>query len=118
MLESSKVGTVPFAVGAAVAIAAIGAIGAARAYTIETHFTASCHEKLAAQALRSARAQLQMAATPPATRDEQALIDDLRFAPEGEMRDLAGATLLVALRDNDLKGRLMELYGAPSGSKG
>lgn len=96
MLASSKIGAILFAVGAAT--------GAARAYTIETHFTAKCHEKVTAQALRTARLQLEMASTPPATDDERALIDDLQFAPDDDMKDLAGVTLLVGVRDNDLKG--------------
>src|SRR5438105_5962666 len=52
MLNSSKIGAVVFIFGA------VAAIPAARAYTIETHFTAKCHEKLTAQALRNARAAL------------------------------------------------------------
>jgi hypothetical protein len=98
MLNSSKIGGVLLAVGA------LAATGAARAYTIETHFTAKCHEKLTAQALRTTRLQLEMAPTPRATDDERALIDDLQFAPDQDMKDLAGATLLVGVRDNDLKG--------------
>jgi hypothetical protein len=76
----------------------------ARAYTIETNFTARCHEKLTAEALRNARLQLELPASPAATSDERALIDDLQFAPGADMSDLAGATLLAAVRDNDLKG--------------
>jgi len=98
MLSSSKIGAV------LLAVSALAGPGAARAYTIETHFTAKCHEKLTAQALRTARMELQMAATPRATEDEQALIDDLQFAPDDDMKDLAGATLLIGVRDNDLKG--------------
>ncbi len=115
MLSSSKVGMVLFAVGA------VAAAGAARAYTIETHFTMKCHEKLTAQALRTARAQLGMPATPRSTENEQALIDDLQFAPDGDMRDLAGVTLLVGVRDNDLKGNsqddlsiLSAIHGDPA----
>jgi MYXO-CTERM domain-containing protein len=98
MLNSSKIGVVVFVFGA------VAAIPAGRAYTIETHFTAKCHEKVTAQALRTARAALEIPATPPATDDERALIDDLQFAPDDDMKDLAGATLLVGVRDNDLKG--------------
>src|SRR6266851_1715259 len=98
MLSSPKIGAV------LLAVSALAGPGAARAYTIETHFTAKCHEKLTAQALRTARMELQMAATPRATEDEQALIDDLQFAPDDDMKDLAGATLLIGVRDNDLKG--------------
>src|SRR5207237_3693969 len=98
MLDSCKIGAVLLTASAR------AATDAARAYTIETHFTAKCHEKLTAQALRTARTRLEMAATPRATDDERALIDDLQFAPDDDMKDLAGATLLVGVRDNDLKG--------------
>jgi MYXO-CTERM domain-containing protein len=98
MLTSSNIGAV------LLAVSALAPIGAARAYTIETHFTAKCHEKVTAQALRTARVRLEMAATPRATEDERALIDDLQFAPDDDMTDLAGATLLIGVRDNDLKG--------------
>ena len=58
MLSSTKIGMVLFAVGA------VAANGTASAYTIETHFTMKCHEKLTAQALRTARTALGMAAAP------------------------------------------------------
>jgi len=87
-----------------VALSAAAAVRPARAYTIETQFTAKCHEKLTAEALRRARATLEIPRTPPATADERALIDDLQFVPDDDMKDLAGATLLVGVRDNDLKG--------------
>jgi len=86
------------------ALSAAAAVRPARAYTIETQFTAKCHEKLTAEALRRARATLEIPRTPPATGDERALIDDLQFVPDDDMKDLAGATLLVGVRDNDLKG--------------
>src|SRR5690349_812055 len=86
---------------ALLAIGALAVTGKARAYTIETEFTAKCHEKLTSTALRTARATLAVAPSPPVTRDDQALIDDLQFAPDPDMRDLAGATLLVGARDND-----------------
>src|SRR6267378_1757722 len=118
MLNSSTIGAV------LLTVSALAAAGAARAYTIETHFTAKCHEKLTAQALRTARAALEMAATPRATDDERALIDDLQFAPDQDMKDLAGATLLVGVRDNDLKGNsqddlsiLSAIHGNPDNQR-
>ena len=41
----------------------------------------------------------------PRTETSVALIDDLEFMPANDMTDLGGATLLVGVRDNDLKGR-------------
>jgi hypothetical protein len=51
-------------------------------------------------------------------------MDDLQFTPEGDMRDLAGTTLLLSVRDNDLKGSssddltsLAEIHGNPSNQR-
>ncbi len=112
MLNSSKIGAVIFTVSV------VAATGTARAYTIQTHFTGKCHEKLTAQALRTTRMALEMAATPPATEDEQALIDDLQFAPDDDMKDLAGVTLLVGVRDNDLKGESQDDLSVLAGIHG
>ena len=49
--------------------------------------------------------ELATAAPLPANANERALIDDLEFSPASDMTDLGGATLLVGVRDNDLKGR-------------
>ena len=80
----------------------------ADAYTISTIVTAGCHEKVTTDALRAVRLDPLTAATAaplPADRNDQALIDDLEFSPASDMSDLGGATLLVSVRDNDLKGR-------------
>jgi len=80
----------------------------ADAYTISTIVTAGCHEKVTTDALRAVRLDPATAATAaplPADRNDQALIDDLEFSPASDMSDLGGATLLVSVRDNDLKGR-------------
>jgi hypothetical protein len=82
----------------------------ADAYTISTIVTAGCHEKVTTDALRAVRRDpdpaIAAAAAPlPADRNDRALIDDLEFAPADDMTDLGGATLLVGVRDNDLKGR-------------
>jgi hypothetical protein len=77
-------------------------------YTISSAITAGCHEKITSDALRAVRlepATLLTAAPLPANRNERALIDDLEFTPASDMTDLGGATLLVGVRDNDLKGR-------------
>ena len=89
---------------AATALILVFAGGAAHAYTIETHFTARCHERITSDAFRTARGALELPAPPRPTSDEQALIDDLQFSPDGDMKDLISATLLIGVRDNDLKG--------------
>ena len=98
------------------ALAAAGASGAlllgflllpapTEAYTVSSLVTPACHERLTAEALRTVRRDVPAAAQLPPTRNEKALIDDLQFTPDADMTDLGGATLLIGVRDNDLKGR-------------
>jgi hypothetical protein len=75
------------------------------AYTVSSPITSGCHERITSEALRTVRLELPTAGPLPLTRDERALVDDLQFTPDGDMRDLGGATLLLGVRDNDLKGR-------------
>ena len=96
----------------------------AHAYTISSAITAGCHEKITTEALRAVRLDLTTAAPLPADRNERALIDDLEFTPASDMTDLGGATLLVGVRDNDLKGRdsmalsqLALVHGDPSAQR-
>jgi len=77
----------------------------AHAYTISSAVSTGCHEKITSDALRAVRLELATAAPLPANPNERALIDDLEFLPANDMKDLGGATLLVGVRDNDLKGR-------------
>jgi hypothetical protein len=94
------------AVVAALAIVCLGATArTALAYTIKNEISAGCHEQITTAALRAVRSGQRTAPPLPATSDEQALIGDLQFIPEPDMQDLGGATLLMAVRDNDLKGR-------------
>jgi hypothetical protein len=95
--------------------------GEAHGYTINSVLGAGCHETITSQALRAVRLDLATAAPLPATSNEQALVDDVQFTPDGDMKDLGAATLLVAVRDNDLKGRgssdlsqLAEVHGDPN----
>jgi MYXO-CTERM domain-containing protein len=112
-------------VGVVVCASTIGGTPvAAHAYTVKNIFSRGCHEEITSAALRAVRGA--MAAAPPIapSSDEQALIDDLQFTPDSDMRDLGGATLLVAVRDNDLKGRgsedvtqLAAVHGNPDGQQ-
>lgn len=77
----------------------------AEAYTVKNIFSPGCHEEITSAALRTVRGELATGAPLPTTSNDQALIDDLQFTPDSDMRDLGGATLLAAVRDNDLKGR-------------
>ncbi|MFO0553072.1 MAG: hypothetical protein U0271_32090 [Polyangiaceae bacterium] len=92
----------------------------AEAYTISTTITDGCHERITAEALRRVRAQSALAIRIAPDDDEQALIDDLQFEPDGDMLDLGAVALLIGVRDNDLKGHaaddlasLPEVHGNP-----
>jgi hypothetical protein len=96
----------------------------AHAYTISSAITAGCHEKITTDALRAVRLDLPTAAPLPADENDRALITDLEFTPASDMTDLGGATLLVGVRDNDLKGRdsgdlsqLALVHGDPSAQR-
>jgi hypothetical protein len=77
----------------------------AHAYTISTAVSSGCHEKITAEALRAVRLELPNAAPLPTDRNERALINDVQFTPPADMADIGGTTLLVGVRDNDLKGQ-------------
>jgi hypothetical protein len=99
-----------FTVGAVFLAWLIARPKSADAYTISTIVTAGCHEKVTTEAFLAVRQDpdpaIAAAAAPLlADRNDQALIDDLEFTPANDMTDLGGATLLVGVRDNDLKGR-------------
>ena len=90
------------------------------AYTVSSVLTPGCHEDMTSEALRAVRSDVPGAAPMAPTHDEQALIDDLQFNVADDMRDLAAVTLLLGVRDNDLKGRssddltqLAEVHGNP-----
>jgi hypothetical protein len=107
---------------AALAAAFLAVTGdAAYGYTISNVVGAGCHEGITSQALRAARLDLATAAPLPIGANDQALVDDLQFTLDEDMKDLGGATLLVGVRDNDLKGRgssdlsqLAEVHGDPA----
>jgi hypothetical protein len=78
---------------------------AARAYTISSPIGTGCHESISSEALRRVRRELATAVPLPATRNEQALIDDVDYRADEDMKDLGATSLLLGVRDNDVKGR-------------
>jgi MYXO-CTERM domain-containing protein len=118
-------GGVALAVGAFCAAWLAFEPGLAHAYTISSLVTTGCHEKITADALHAVRKMgLATAAPLPANGNERALINDLEFLPDADMTDLGGATLLIGVRDNDLKGRdsndlsqLALVHGDPNAQK-
>jgi len=97
----------------------------AAAFTIESSITRGCHEQVTADAWRGVRAQRPEATMPlPSSGDDQALMDDLPFSLPADLADIGGATLLMGVRDNDLKSfaataldQLAQLNADPSGQK-
>ncbi len=79
--------------------------GDARAFTLSSALSGGCHEGITESALRSARTTPGVAAPIAPSEDDRALIDDLPFDLASDMREVAAASLLVGIRDNDLKGR-------------
>lgn len=81
-----------------------------------------CHEPITAEALRAVRARFDTAPVLPPSRDEAAMIADVVFEPPADLRDdLAGMTLLIGVRENDLKGidplaslDLVRVHGDPT----
>ncbi|HSN24979.1 MAG TPA: hypothetical protein VLT45_01805, partial [Kofleriaceae bacterium] len=80
-----------------------------------------CHERITTAAFRAARARFATAPVIVPTANEAALISEVQFVPPADFRaDLAAMSLLLGVRDNDLKGhnpldtlQLTEVHGNP-----
>jgi len=104
-------------------VAATAAVATpAYAWTIGSQLDyTGCHEKITTAAFRATRATVSTAPPIMPTRDEAALIDDVQFVPPADFaRDLAAMSLLLGVRDNDLKGnnpldslQLVQVHGNP-----
>jgi uncharacterized protein (TIGR03382 family) len=101
----------------------VAAPRAAHAWAIGSQINESgCHEPITAAALRAVRARFATAPRIAPSRDEAAMIADALFAPPSDfVDDLAGMTLLLGVRDNDLKGidplaslDLIQVHGNPT----
>jgi len=76
----------------------------ARAYTIQTEVTRGCHEEITEATLRAMRASRpELAATLLESRDDRALMNDVAFTVPGDLHDIAAVTLVLGVRDNDVK---------------
>lgn len=104
-----------------IAAGALSFEGHAHAFTIESQLSPGCHEGMTTDALRAVRKEMATAGPLPRSGDDGPLIDDLPFSVDADMADIGGATLLIGIRDNDLKGRnaesldqLIEVHGDPA----
>jgi hypothetical protein len=76
----------------------------ARAFTIQTFATEGCHERVTKGAWSQARQAVpDTAAALPSSGDDAALIADVPFDVPSSMRDIGGVTLLLGVRDSDVK---------------
>ncbi len=99
--------------------------GAAEAFSVSSALTTPCHEPITMAALRNARAGTPAAAPLVSLgRNDKAIVDDVTFTPDDDMRDLGAIALLLGVRDNDLKGRdpneidsLALIHGDPDGQR-
>src|SRR5687767_8321497 len=79
--------------------------GEAAAYSTDSVVSDPCHERITMNALSWLREDVPLAEPIVPNRNERALIDDVPFDLRSDMRDLAAATLILANREVDLKGR-------------
>lgn len=96
----------------------------ALAYSYESAISAGCHERITMGALRTLRTQT--AGAPAVAPDDKdlSLITDLPFTLDDDMKDLASASFVIGVRDNDLHGRgptdvsqLAAIHGNPENQK-
>jgi len=103
-------------------LAVAGHARTAHAWAIGSQFdNDGCHEPMTAEALRRVRAELDTAPVLKPSRDEAAMIADVLFTPPSDVvTDLAGMTLMLGVRDNDVKDinplsslDLIQVHGSP-----
>lgn len=98
--------------------------GGASAYSYESAVAPGCHERFTMEALRAVRARLATAPLEVPGSQDAALIADLPYTLDPDMKDLSGATITIGARDNDLKGhgpaevgQLAMVHGNPAGQR-
>jgi hypothetical protein len=90
---------------ASLAFACLAATSAG-AFSVSSAVSTPCHEPITMEALRNTRANYPAAAPLVSFgRTDKAVISDLPFKVDDDMRDLGAVSLLIGVRDNDLKGR-------------
>ena len=110
--------------GALVSALVLASAAPAHAYSYESAISTGCHERMTMTALRAVRSKVPTAPQVGADSNDSALIADLPYALDDDMRDLSGAAITVGVRDNDLKGRgpaelaqLAQVHGNPGGQR-
>jgi MYXO-CTERM domain-containing protein len=101
-----------------------GSESTAAAYSYESAISTGCHERITMGALRTLRTQVANAPAVTPDSNDLSLITDVPFTLDGDMKDLASASLVIGVRDNDLHGRgptdtsqLAAIHGNPENQK-
>lgn len=88
----------------AVTLFALSTSRSASAFPIESGATQPCHEEITMAAWRQVQASLPEQAAPLSSRgDDDALIKDVPFTVPKSLQSIGPVTLLLGVRDNDLK---------------
>jgi MYXO-CTERM domain-containing protein len=89
---------------AGLVLACLTAAPAASAYTIQSNATVPCHEDVTMDAWRQVAETLPDATAPlPSRGDDEALMADVPFDVPESFRHIGAVTLLLGVRDNDVK---------------
>jgi hypothetical protein len=96
----------------------------AAAYSYQSAISTGCHERITMGALRTLRTQVATAPALVPDSNDLSLITDVPFTLDDDMKDLAAASLIIGVRDNDLHGRgptdtsqLAAIHGNPENQK-
>ena len=89
---------------AALAFGSMLCAQSAQAFTIQTSITSGCHEGVTEDILRNIRkSQPELGVPLATTQDDRALMEDVAFSVPGDLHDIAAVTLILGVRDNDVK---------------
>lgn len=87
-----------------VALAVLCASAGARAYTIQSTATKGCHELVTREAWEATERELPETTAPlRSSGDDEALMNDLDFDLPKSRHEIGFATLILGVRDNDVK---------------
>lgn len=94
-----------FCRAASVVLLVLGAsAGTARAYTIQSEATKGCHELVTREAWEATERELPETTAPlRSSGDDEALMNDLDFDLPKSHRNIGFVTLILGVRDNDVK---------------
>lgn len=93
-----------FCRAAGAALTVLCTTGGAHAYTIQSEATEGCHELVTREAWEATERELPEATAPlRSSGDDEALMNDLDFDLPESRRNIGFATLILGVRDNDVK---------------